>query len=55
MATASVNLTEGPARNNLEDKMSILREVIDSNKSIVLRVSEEMKQLIDEKSQLTLR
>ena len=46
MATASVNLTEGPARNNLEDKMSILREVIDSNKSIVLRVSEEMKQLI---------
>ena len=55
MATASVNPTEGPARNNLEDKMSILREVIDSNKSIVLRVSEEMKQLIDEKSQLILR
>ena len=55
MATASVNLTEGPARNNLEDKMSILREVIDSNKSIVLRVSEEMKQLIDEKSQMILR
>ena len=55
MATASVNPTEVPARNKLEDKMNSLREVIDSNKSMVLKVSEEMKQLIDEKSQLIIR
>ena len=54
MATASVNPTEIP-RNKLEDKMNTLREVIDSNKSMVLKVSEEMKQLIDEKSQLIIR
>ena len=55
MATASINPTEGPAKNKLEDKMNILREVIDTNKSMVLRVSAEMKQLIDEKSQLIIR
>ena len=51
MATADVNPTEGPARNKLEDKLITLREVIDRNKSVVVRVCEEMKQLIDEKSQ----
>ena len=40
--------------NKLQDRMNTLRCVIDSKQSLVRRVSEEMKRLIDEKSQLII-
>ena len=60
MATASANRNAGPVSlvpisNKLHGKMNTLREVIDLKKREVLRVSEEMKQLIEDKTQLIIR
>ncbi|KAI6647901.1 hypothetical protein LOD99_8362 [Oopsacas minuta] len=44
-----------PVPNKLQDRMNTLREVIDSKKSLVRRVSEEMKELIEDKTQLIIR
>ncbi|KAI6654125.1 hypothetical protein LOD99_2970 [Oopsacas minuta] len=61
MATARLdkNVVMGPVSlipvsNKLQDRMNILREVIDSKKSLVRKVSDEMKQLIEEKAQLII-
>ena len=53
MATESVggNATSGPVSSKLQDRMNTLREVIDRNKSEVLKVSGELKQLIEDKTQ----
>ena len=53
--TASIPDSLMPVRNKLQDRMNTLRCVIDSKQSLVRRVSEEMKRLIDEKSQLIIR
>ncbi|KAI6654341.1 hypothetical protein LOD99_738 [Oopsacas minuta] len=62
MATAQINenLASGPVSlipvsNKLQDRMNILREVIDRNKSLVRKICEDMKQLIEEKVQLIIR
>ena len=62
MATDSANgnAAPGPASsvpvsNKLQDKMNALREVIDRHKREVLRVSGEMKQLIEDRAQLVIR
>ncbi|KAI6657359.1 hypothetical protein LOD99_107 [Oopsacas minuta] len=44
-----------PVSNKLQDRMNILRDVIDSKKTLVRNVGEEMKQLIEQKTQLILR
>ncbi|KAI6657360.1 RING finger protein nhl-1-like [Oopsacas minuta] len=44
-----------PVSNKLQDRMNILREVIDSKKTLVRNVGEEMKQLIEHKTQLIFR
>ena len=44
-----------PVSNKLQDKMNALREVIDRHKREVLRVSGEMKQLIEDRAQLVVR
>ena len=43
-----------PVSNKLQDRMNTLRDVIDNKKSLVRQVSEEMKQLIDQKTQLII-
>ena len=43
-----------PVSNKLQDRMDTLRDVIDSKKSLVRLVSEEMKQLIEQKAQLII-
>ena len=53
------NAVSGPIRlvpvsNKLQDKMRTLREVIDRNKSSALRINEEMKQLIEDRTQLII-
>ena len=53
--TASTPVSLIPVSNKLQDRMNTLRCVIDSKQSLVRRVSEEMKRLINEKSQLTIR
>ena len=62
MATKSANrnAVPGPASlvpvsNKLQDRMNALREVIDRHKREVLRVSGEMKQLIEDRAQLVIR
>ncbi|KAI6661324.1 hypothetical protein LOD99_10048, partial [Oopsacas minuta] len=62
MATAPINENPVcepdslmPVPNKLQDRMNTLREVIDSKKSLVRRVSEEMKELIEDKTQLIIR
>ena len=62
MATESANenVAPGPASlvpvsNKLQDRMNALREVIDRHKREVLRVSGEMKQLIEDRAQLVIR
>ena len=44
-----------PVSNKLQDRMDALREVIDRHKREVLRVSGEMKQLIEDRAQLVIR
>ncbi|KAI6647122.1 hypothetical protein LOD99_8859 [Oopsacas minuta] len=44
-----------PVSNKLQDRMNILRDMIDSKKTLVRNVGEEMKQLIEQKTQLILR
>ena len=53
--TASTPDSLIPVSNKLQDRMNTLRCVIDSKQSLVRRVSDEMKRLIDEKSQLIIR
>ena len=62
MATESANGNVGPGpaslapvSNKLQDRMNALREVIDRHKREVLRVSREMKQLIEDRAQLVIR
>ena len=62
MATESANgnAAPGPASfvpvsNKSQDRMNALREVIDRHKREVLRVSGEMKQLIEDRAQLVVR
>ena len=62
MATESANGNVGPGHaslvpvsNKLQDRMNALREVIDRHKREVLRVSGEMKQLIEDRAQLVIR
>ena len=43
-----------PVSNKLQDRMDTLRDVIDSKKSLVRLVSEEMKQLIEQKAQMII-
>ncbi|KAI6657362.1 RING finger protein nhl-1-like [Oopsacas minuta] len=44
-----------PVGNKLQDRINILRDVIDSKKTLMRNVGEEMKQLIEQKTQLILR
>ena len=62
MATESANGNVGPGpaslvpvSNKLQDRMNALREAIDRHKREVLRVSGEMKQLIEDRAQLVIR
>ena len=61
MATASTHedptdtpVSLMPVSNKLQDRMDTLRDVIDSKKSLVRLVSEEMKQLIEQKAQMII-
>ncbi|KAI6647150.1 hypothetical protein LOD99_8886 [Oopsacas minuta] len=57
MATALINeipasgpVSLMPVSNKLQDRMNILRDVIDSKKTLVRNVGEEMKRLIEQKT-----